>query len=87
MIEECEKCPHRKTIKNKFDMEFDVCKNECGEYVNNGNHPLSPCVQWECFDDEFEDPECVTDEDCIMEGNRCPNYCAWLHFMYVHQGR
>lgn len=86
MNDECENCEHRKTIVNKMGREFDVCKNQCGKFVNNGNHPLSPCILLECYDDEFgEPPECETDEIYIMEGNRCTTYCAWLHFMYRHQ--
>lgn len=66
MLEECEKCEGR---------SGSICDCRCGRPCNSG-HPLSPCR--DCDDEEGE-PECMTDDDYIMEGNRCITYCSWLH--------
>ena len=63
-----------------MDIEFQVCDQSCGKHPANSGHPLSPCTQWGCEDDE-DGPECYHDEDAIAEGNRCFMYCAWLNFM------
>lgn len=83
----CDDCPHRRIVRHKVfkTLSWDVCGNQCGEFARNGAHPLSPCVQWECDDDE--DAVCRTDEISILEGNRCPEYCAWLTLMREEEER
>lgn len=83
MRDECSRCKYRTKKMSIWGGTFDVCRNECGEYHNNSGHPLSPCVQWDCKDEE--DAECQTEEYAIIDGNRCSTYCAWLHFMRAHQ--
>lgn len=50
----CFNCPHKKTVRNRFNQPFEVCKNECGEFVTNSGHPLSPCELGNClwFDED-----------------------------------
>lgn len=80
-MDKCDDCPHRRIVRHKVfeTLSWDVCGNQCGEFAANRAHPLSPCVQWEC--DEDEDAICMTDELSIIAGHRCPLYCAWLDLM------
>lgn len=87
MLSACEKCPHRRTVHHKKfpTVRCEICGNQCGEFARNGAHPLSPCVLWECEDDE--DAICRTDETYIIEGNRCWIYCIWLTLMRKEEER
>lgn len=87
MLSACEKCPHRKTVHHKKfpTVRWEICGNQCGEFARNGAHPLSPCVLYECEDDE--DAICRTDEIYIIEGNRCAHYCSWLMRMRAEEER
>lgn len=67
----CFNCPHKKTVRNRFNQLFEVCKNECGEHATNSGHPLSPCELGYClwFD---EDGNHVVVEDLDEEVNEYP---------------
>lgn len=85
-------CPHAVKVRTKLGHVYTVCKGQCGR-VRNSAHPLAPCH--DCmpeYDDDGEyNPEwgqytlCEVDEIAIMQGNRCSDYTAWLHWMQEHE--
>lgn len=76
----CDDCEHKFYGINGFRGRVYLCDlGGCEEHPANGGHPLSPCVQNRCMDDE--EPDCYTDEIAIMEGNRCGFYIGWLEMM------
>lgn len=85
MVEPCKSCEHKTKYKGYW-----VCGCQCGRATANGAHPLSPCCidNGDCVQgtDEYGEYDCYTDEEAIMEGNRCLTYICWLDAIRKYNG-
>lgn len=84
MRNQCLRCKYKSEIKTGWGNTFYVCGNQCGEEGINKAHPLSPCMEWDCWSDG-QNPDCYENDDDIMRGHRCIEYCNWLIFMLNHR--